>query len=75
MQALILISIVHKCCNLRPFFGILLVKFKKLVILFISPCFDSPFGDLMIFLLNFHIDGSSVLGDDGDDKLSLHILL
>lgn len=75
MEALVLISIIHERSNLCPFFGELLVKVKKLIILLICPCFHSSLGDLMILLLDFHIDGPSVLGKNGNDKLCLHFLL
>lgn len=75
VQALVLISVVHERGDLCPFFGELLVELEKLVILFIGPRFDSPFGHLLVFLLDFHVDHLAVLRDNGDDKLCLHFLL
>jgi hypothetical protein len=75
MQALVLISVIHERGNLRPLFRKLLVELKKLVILFIGPSFDFPFGDLLVFLLDLHVYHFAVLRDDGDDKLCLHFLL
>jgi hypothetical protein len=61
MQALVLVSVIHEGGNLCPLFRELLVKLKKLVILFISPGFDSPLGYLLVLLLNFHVYHFAVL--------------
>lgn len=72
MQALVLISVSHQRGYFRPSFGVSLIELQKLVILFGAPGFDLAFGDLLVFLLDFHVEMLSIFGEQVNDKLLLH---
>lgn len=72
METLVLISVLHEGGNVAPSLGVLLVEFEQLVVFLCAPGFDFPFGDVLVFLLNFHADLLAFFGEKTDHILTLH---
>lgn len=71
MKALILVPIGHESSDLCPSFRKFFIELEELIVLFGGPGFDFAFGDLLVFLFDFHTYLFAIfLHENGE--LSLH---
>lgn len=70
MKALILIPIVHERSNESPFFGILIVKLYKMLVLIGCPSFYFTLFGVQVFLFDLKIDFDAIKALDRFAKLS-----